>query len=99
MNVRCYPVDGSEPFEVDEGARCLWPMSLPEDDVVGRLAMWESLRCYVDDVLVRVESWRERCVRLEQDLHLARQDLHLARQANAEVFAAWEECDRVRDLP
>ena len=83
--IRCYPVDGSEPFEVENKTNVYWSGEFigfaqeiaadPPDDAVN------IHRC-----LCRVESWRERAERLEKELAVAKAE------------TVWVEADHRADL-
>lgn len=75
--IRCIPVDGSEPFEVENAHRLkhelpdgVW-MYLAASDVIdtNRAIIYRWIAVDDDQQRVcRIESWRERAERLEKEL-------------------------------
>ena len=67
--IRCYPIDGSDPFEVEgyEGAtrgQVTIGVSLAAINVIDHTGHEYTVR----GVVCRIESWRERAERLELEL-------------------------------
>jgi hypothetical protein len=72
--IRCIPVDGSVPFEVENDTRVSTVHGGVNSTPFG--LTWaivddyeeDRVPCMVGDVLCRIESWRERAERLEKEL-------------------------------
>jgi hypothetical protein len=79
--IRCIPVDGSAPFEVEDDAVVSLQNArrmrgetviFTEQIKAGELAQGPPNIVLVGDVRARMESWRERAERLEKELEALR---------------------------
>lgn len=68
--IRCIPVDGSEPFEVDNDLMISYthPAWGPCEEWLRKVAMTPHTVLPVRGISCRIESWRERAERLEKEL-------------------------------
>lgn len=89
--IRCIPVDGSDPFEIDELTPCNFLLSIAATArrpaskkwSLGEVAIGTQchgvggvLRLQPSGIEVSVESWRERAIRLEKELTISRAEVH-----------------------
>lgn len=89
--IRCIPVDGGEPFEVDDLTPCNFLLSITATArrpaskkwSLGEVAVGTQchgvggiLRLQPSGIEVSVESWRERAIRLEKELAISRAEVH-----------------------
>ena len=95
--IRCIPIDGSAPFEVENGARLkhelpngVW-MYLAASDVIdtNRAIIYRWIAVDDDQQRVcRIESWRERAERLEQELAISKAETALAEAAHRAALSS-----------